>query len=1007
MQNPPNDERVARLFERLRRDDRLVSRRPASTYRLQLTPEFGFRRAAEVLPYLAELGVTDVYLSPILPASPGSPHGYDVVAYGELRADLGGAEGFAELAARARSPGLGLLVDFVPNHMGIGPTNPWWLDVLENGPSSVYAPYFDIDWRPVKLELENKVLVPVLGDQYGAVLERGELRLARDGGAFALEYFEHRFPISPRSVPRLLRHRIDELQAELGEADIQLQELLSILTALEKLAPRHEVDPGKVVERAREKEVAKRRLQALFESSPRILRHVDDAVAAFNGRPGDARSFDLLAELLDAQAYRLAHWRVAGEEINYRRFFDINSLAAIRMEDERVFAETHRLILGLVRRGEISGLRIDHPDGLYTPTAYFRTLQVAFLVERARALHQADGGDDAEFAALESELRARVNAALDGDSLPRKPMYVVVEKILEGRERMPASWCVDGTTGYEFLGCVNGLFVDAENRPAFDALYARFIGRAIDFNQLVYETKKTLMASSMASELAVLSHALNRISEADRRTRDFTLGALGRALAEYVACLPIYRTYVEGTGPGDVDERDRQYIESTIARAQRRSLSLNRSLYQFLRDILLLRHPAELPDEARRDRVEFVRKLQQVTGPVTAKALEDSAFYVYQRLVSLDEVGADPAAFGVSVEEFHRANRERLEHWPGSLNATSTHDTKRSEDVRLRIDALSEIPDEWEARLARWASLARGFKRDVDGAPAPDANDELMFYQTLIGAWPDGGAGENFRARVTAYLEKALREAKVRSSWTNPDEAYESAMRDFALAVMESRAFVEDFAPFQRRVARAARWSSLSQVAIKMASPGVADVYQGCELEDLSLVDPDNRRPVDFALRARLLDEVKRRAQEGGAQRAAYARKISRGDALGDGRAKLLLTREALRFRRAEPELFTRGAYLPLAVEGPEAGRVVAFARAGLRDGALRAAICVAPRLVMRWADAGDDVPWRGRVKLPEELRAADSFTDVVTGKRVAARHGSLALAELLADFPVALLRAG
>jgi (1->4)-alpha-D-glucan 1-alpha-D-glucosylmutase len=992
------DERVARLLERLRADGGLVSRRPASTYRLQLTPAFGFRAAAEVAPYLRALGVTDLYLSPILPAAAGSSHGYDVVSHDRLRPELGGEEGFAVLSARARELGLGLIVDFVPNHMGIGPANAWWLDVLENGPSSVHAPFFDVDWQPVKHELQHKVLVPLLGDQYGAVLERGELRLVRDGGAFTLEYFEHRFPISPRSVPRLLGWHLDALVEELGAGDIQLQELLSILTALEKLAPRYEVDPAAVAERAREKEVAKRRLAQLHDASPRIGRHIDEAVAAFNGRPGDARSFDLLAELLDAQAYRLAHWRVAGEEINYRRFFDINSLAAIRMEDERVFAETHRLVLGLLLGGEIAGLRIDHPDGLYTPTAYFRTLQVAFLVERARALDAAAGGDPAELDALEPPLAERVAAALDSGNLPHKPMYVVVEKILEGHERMPASWCVDGTTGYEFLGCVSALYVEPESRRAFDDLYARFIGERLDFAELVYRTKKQLMSGSMASELNVLANRLNRISEADRRTRDFTLRALGQALREYVACLPIYRTYVEGTTAADVDERDRQYIESTIARAQRRAPSLNRSLFQFLRDILLLRHAAELPEEARRDRVELVRKLQQVTGPVTAKALEDSAFYVYQRLVSLNEVGWDPTAFGVSVEEFHRMNRERLAAWPGSLNATSTHDTKRSEDVRLRISALSEIPVEWEARLHRWAALNRPHKRDVDGVEAPDANDELLFYQTLVGAFPDGGDG-GFGARVLAYLEKALREAKVRSSWTNPDEGYEAAMREFASRVMGSRAFLDDFVPFQRRVARAARWTTLSQVAIKMASPGVADVYQGCELEDLSLVDPDNRRPVDFALRARLNDELARGLAEGPQARADLARRVSRGAALADGRAKLLLTREALGYRRAEPELFVKGEYLPLTVEGLHARNLIAFARAHRS----RACVCVAPRLVLRLFDGADEIAWRARVLVPPELRGP--FTDVVTGRRVELRSGALDAAECLSHFPVALLR--
>lgn len=738
-----------------------------------------------MVPYLAALGITDLYLSPPFQAARGSQHGYDVVDPNRLRDELGGDEGYEILCQALARHGLGQIVDFVPNHMGIGPENPWWMDVLENGPSSQYAPYFDVDWSPLKHELENKVLVPVLGDQFGAVLERGELRLERDGGAFQLAYFEHRFPIAPRAVPRILTHRLDSLAARLGEEDVQLQELRSIVSALEKLAPRTEVDPEKVAERAREKEVAKRRLAALFEASPQIRERVDENVRLMNGTPGDPKSFDALAELLDHQAYRLAHWRVAGEEINYRRFFDVSSLAAIRVEDPRVFDEVHRLIFRLVKEGKVTGLRIDHPDGLYTPSAYFR----------------------------------RLHARLDG-------IYLVVEKILEGPERMPDSWRVDGTTGYEFLSGSGGLYVASENARAFDDLYARFIGRRIEWQPLVEETKRALMSSTMASEMHLLGHRLNRLSEHDRRTRDFTLSSLSRALVEYVARLPIYRTYVEGTRPDEVEERDRRYIEATLARARRSSRHLDKTIYDFLRDVLLLRRP---------ESVELVRKLQQVTGPVAAKAVEDTACYVYQRLVSLNEVGGDPVEFGRSPERFHTLCQERLKRWPGSLNATSTHDTKRSEDVRLRISALSEIPVEWEARLARFAQLGLPHKREVDGALAPDANDELFIYQTLLGIFPDDGKiTDELTARLSAYLEKALREAKVHSSWTNPDEAYERAAIDFACALLASRPFLDDFLPLERRLAHAARLSSLSQLALKLAAPGVTDLYQGCELWDLA-----------------------------------------------------------------------------------------------------------------------------------------------------------------------------
>ena len=929
-----------------------VARRPLSTYRLQLTPSFGFQDAALLVPYLAELGITDVYISPPFEAAPGSTHGYDVVDPNVLRAELGGADGYAALCDAIAAAGMGQLVDFVPNHMGIGPQNPWWHDVLENGPSSAYAPYFDVDWNPVKQELSQKVLVPVLGDQFGEVLERGELKLTREGGAFFVRYWDHSFPVTPRQIPRLLGHRLDTLRAELGGADEQLQELESILSSLEKLTPREEVSPETVAERAREKEVAKRRLAALFERSPRIAAFADENVRIFNGTPGDPRSFDLLDELLAHQVYRLAHWRVAGEEINYRRFFDINSLAAICMEDERVFRDTHRLIFQLVAEGKVTGLRIDHPDGLYAPSAYFRRLQ-----------REHEG------------------------------IYVVVEKILEGHEKMPRSWQVDGTTGYEWLNAVNGLFVDGRNASAFSELYARFSGIHQSWTAMVYEKKRALMRSSMASEINMLSHRLNRLSESNRRTRDFTLNALTGAVVEYVARLPIYRTYVEGNDPASVDERDRAYIESTIRGAKRASRELNRSIYDWLRAVLLLEHAT---DESR----EFVRKLQQVSGPVTAKAIEDTAFYLYNRLLSLNEVGGDPQKFGTPIEEFHRDNAARLADWPGSLNTTATHDTKRGEDVRLRIDALSEIPAEWEQRIQRWAGLAAAFKTNDDGELLPDANDELCVYQTLVGSFPDDGrVDEDYRARVRGYLEKALKEGKAHSSWTNPDEGYEKATRDFADALLSSPPFLADFVPFAQRVAGAARVSSLAQVALKMASPGVPDVYQGCELWDLSLVDPDNRRPVDWALRRRLLDAVARRASEGPASRLQLARELAQPAALVDGRAKLLLVREALRFRRAHGTLFLAGEYVPLAVDGPDAAHVVAFARRQDQE----RLVCVVPRLVLTLQDrgAGPALPIDAHVALPEALRGP--YTDVVTGRAQEAAD-TLAVAPLLADFPVALL---
>jgi (1->4)-alpha-D-glucan 1-alpha-D-glucosylmutase len=933
-----------------------VRRRPLSTYRIQLTPTFGFRDAAALVPYLTDLGVTDVYISPPFAAAPGSTHGYDVVDQNKLSSELGGPEGYDELCRAITEAGMGQLLDFVPNHMGIGPTNPWWVEVLENGPSTAFAAYFDVDWNPVKRELHNRVLVPVLGDQFGEVLERGELKLTRDGGAFFVRYWELCFPIAPRAVPRLLRHRLDLLRAELGADDVHLQELESIITALEKLAPRDEISPEPMAERAREKEVAKRRLAVLFEAQPHIAQFVDENVAIFNGTPGDPHSFDLFDQLLDAQAYRLAHWRVAGEEINYRRFFDVNSLAAIRMEDDHVFTHTHQLVFQLIREGKVTGLRIDHPDGLYAPSAYFKRLQ-----------EEAPG------------------------------LYVVVEKILEGPERMPDGWQVDGTTGYEFLNATNGLFVDSRNSAAFTELYTRFTGIRDRWPDIVVNSKRRLMRSSMASEMNMLSHRLTRLAESNRRTRDFTLNALTGAIVDYVARLPIYRTYVEGNDSGSIEKRDRQYIESTIRAAMRASRELNRSLYEFLRSVLLLEHPT---DESR----EFVRKLQQVSGPVTAKAIEDTAFYNYNRLVSLNEVGGDPQKFGVSVVEFHQHSAERLRDWPGSLNTTATHDTKRGEDVRLRIDALSEVPTEWEQHVHRWAQIGAASKCDLDGELAPDGNDELLVYQTLVGSFPDDlRVTDQYRERVGAYLEKALKEAKVHSSWTNPDEMYEKATRDFANALLSSAVFLADFTPFLRRIAAAARISSLAQVAVKVASPGVPDIYQGGELWDLSLVDPDNRRPVDYALRKKMLAELTQRIGTSDTARLQLAREVAHPDALIDGRAKLLLVREALRFRRTHGPLFIEGEYVPLTADGADARHAVVFMRQRFED----RVICAVPRLALQLLDRENGHQQRGlrvqaRVRLPEGCR--QSLVDVVTGRRYEALDGVIDLAEVWADFPVGLL---
>jgi len=965
---------------------------PLATYRLQLGPHLTFDDAAALLDYLERLGVSDCYTSPFFETSSTASHGYDVSDHNRLRAELGGEAAFQRLAKALRARGMGLLIDLVPNHMGIaGNRNARWQDVLENGPAAPSAVYFDVDWAPVKAELAGKVLLPILGDQYGAVLDSGQLQLALEDGGFRVRYYDHVMPLAPRSWGRVLGHRLAELQARLGPEHPDLVELKSLIGWLTTIPPRTDTDPNRMAARRREVEIGRTRLAALLAASPAVREFIEANLRIFNGTPGDPRSFDLLDALLADQAYRLAYWRVAGEEINYRRFFDINELAAIRVEAPEVFAETHRLVFRLVGEGAVTGLRVDHPDGLYAPAEYFRRLQRGC----ARALGLEDGAGD---------------------------FYVVAEKILAPGEHLPEGWPTAGTTGYEFLNLVNGIFVDRSQARALEQGYARTIGVRPPFSEVVDECKRLVMETSMASELNVLSHRLNRISEKHRSSRDFTLGSLTTALREIIAAFPVYRTYVgESADPGGgaaapglrsqtvgastlVSARDREYIARAVARAKRRTPTMSESVYDWIHDVLTLRFPDWATEADREERVDFVRRFQQLTGPITAKGYEDTVLYRFNRLVSLNEVGGDASRLGTSLAEFHAANAERLRRSPHALSATATHDTKRGEDVRARINVLSEIPADWRARAAAWQRLNRKHRTMVDGAPVPGANTEYFIYQTLVGAWPLD------RERLSRYLMKAVREAKVHTSWVNPNARYDEAIARFAEAILDpdrSAAFLEDFTLFHARVAHFGTLNSLGQTLVKLTAPGVPDFYQGSELWDLSLVDPDNRRPVDWAERRRLLDELLT-AVAAAPDRAALAHELVKTRA--DARVKLFVIHEGLRVRHARRALFETGAYQPLEARGPAAEHICAFARA---DGGA-AALTVIPRLLARrgldalplgpeyWADT--------RLELP--LPLAGCYTNVFTGERVetepAADGAELPVSAVLASFPVALLdRAG
>ncbi len=964
------------------------TRIPVSTYRTQFNHLFKFSDAKKIVPYLYELGVSDIYASPYFKAKGGSLHGYDIIDPNELNPEIGTEGEYNEFTDELYQHRMGQILDIVPNHMCItSKDNRWWMDVLENGPSSDYANFFDIDWNPVKSELMNKVLLPILGDQYGNVLESGELRLIFQGGAFFIKYGDHELPIRPQIYAQVLGYGSKELQKSLPGGDPAMAELLSIITALDHLPPYTEKDPEKIKERYREKEIIKKRLWNLCNESREIQNFIDQNVTTFNGVKGKPQSFDLLDRLLNEQIYRLCYWRVASEEINYRRFFDINDLAAIRIEAPSVFSATHRLIFKLVQEGRVTGLRVDHPDGLYNPSEYFHRLQ-HYCFKLRNPLHPIHPSTP--------EPKERL-------------FYIVGEKILARGEKMPEDWPIYSTTGYVFLNSVNGIFIQADHAKAFDGIYSRFIKAKMSYPNIAYEKRKLVMQVTLASEISTLGHYLDRISEMHSHSRDFTLNSLTSAIMEVIAFFPVYRTYIS---PSGVDDRDRKYIEITVSKAKGRNPAISESVFDFLKDVLLLNYPPHFGEDDKKEWLNFVMRFQQVTGPVMAKGVEDTAFYVYNRLVSLNEVGGSPDRFGTSLETFHGQNMERIKFWPHALIATSTHDSKRSEDVRARINVLSEIPDEWKGCLMRWSKLNRKKKPVIEGLAVPEPNEEYLLYQTLIGAWPvglfKGGVDhEIFTDRMKEYMIKAVREAKVNTSWINPNKRYEEAMVAFIEKVLEphENPFLADFKAFQKMISAYGMFNALSQTLLKIAAPGVPDFYQGTELWDFSLVDPDNRRPVDYGLRVKVLEDLKRRESETSA--AELARDLSENKE--SGRIKLYLIYKALNYRRENRELFEKGAYLALRAVGEKADHTCAFAR---ENGSTRV-IVVVPRFFTELMPNPDGFPFGkgvwgdAYIVLPfarPGMRYRNIFTDEYLTAEDCLGSTVLYLSQVFSGFPVGLL---
>ncbi|MFH1724311.1 MAG: malto-oligosyltrehalose synthase [Elusimicrobiota bacterium] len=922
---------------------------PLASYRLQLNADFGFAAARRIVPYLEKLGVSDIYASPIVRPRRGSRHGYDIVDPTRINDELGSETELQALLEDLRSRGMSWLQDIVPNHMAFSSDNRALMDLLESGEKSPFYRYFDIDWEHPYKGLRGRLLAPFLGKFYAVALNDGDIRLGYDREGLHISYFSWRFPIRLESYAKVLEHDLGRLESALGTANPTLIRYIGVAHLFGSIAG----DRGKAGGYDRIAH-AKRMLWDLFQKEPGIRAFIEGNVALFNGRPGQAESFDLLDELLSAQRFQLSFWKFASEEINYRRFFTINELICMRVEDERVFDFLHEKVLGLARRGLISGVRADHIDGLFDPAGYLRRLR-----EKA------------------------------GD------IYIAVEKILGRDEHLPEDWPVQGTTGYDFLNEAGGLFCRREAEKEMTRAYYDFARLGRGYDELLARQKRMIAERYLAGGIDGLALHIKAMSSQDRQGRDITLHHLRKAIVEVLAHFPVYRTYIDSER---FSEQDKRLIHEAIDKAKAAAKTLRYEI-DFLEKFLLLRFPAAMGQEERSRWVDFAMNLQQHAAPLMAKGLEDTVFYVYNRLCSLNEVGGSPIAFGRSAEEFHAFCARRSSGWPHAVNATSTHDAKRGEDVRARIHALSELSREWAQQVRSWARLNRGKKRRRSRQPMPDANDEYLVYQTLVGTFPWGGSpGPEFTARMKQYVIKAVREAQLHSDWVEQDEAYEQACESFLEKILDPSAeneFLRDFLPFQRKVAHYGALNSLSQTLLKLAAPGLPDFYQGCELWDLSLVDPDNRRPVDFAARGAMLDRIVSGCD---GDPVGLASRLL--EDMADGAVKLFLIHRGLAARRRHPELFREGDYVPLQASG-RAGNVVAFAR---RRGT-QWCVAIAPRMFAALVGAGElplgDRVWGdARLELPQPAPAR--WTDAVTGSRLEGRV--LPLADALAAFPVALL---
>jgi (1->4)-alpha-D-glucan 1-alpha-D-glucosylmutase len=924
--------------------------RPTATYRIQFNPAFGFKNAQPVISYLADLGISDLYASPIFKAVKGSTHGYDVVDPNQLNPELGDLSDLEGLAAELKTYNMGWIQDIVPNHMAMDSDNRLLMDILENGSNSRYFQFFDVDWNYPAASLDKRILAPFLGRFYGECLEDGEIALQYGPDGFKVAYFNLALPLRIESYLNLFSN-LSQLKKRLVEDDPDFIKLLGILYVLKSLSSSDEPE-----ERNNHIKFIQHTMWEAYNSNAVIKAFIDKNLRTFNGEKGKPESFNFLDDLLSQQVFRLSFWKVAAEEINYRRFFCVNGLISLKVEDEHVLNYTHGLIFDLIEKRVVTGIRIDHVDGLYDPASYLQKVR-----EKAPA------------------------------------SYIMVEKILNLQEDLPPAWPVQGTTGYDFINYVNELLCQKENKRAFSRIYASVTGLKNSFEDVVRDSKKLIIQEDMASDVHNLAQLLKTISSRDRHGSDITLTALRRALTEVLAVFPVYRTYISQVV---VSDGDRKHILAAVDRARANIPALLHG-FTFVRRFLLLDFPDYISEEEKRGWLHFAMRFQQLTGPVMAKGVEDTTHYVYNRLLSLNEVGGRPGHFGCSLEEFHYFNTKKRDLWPDSLNATSTHDTKRGEDARARINVLSEMPDEWLKKLRTWIKINQVKKKRLCGLAVPDRNDEYFLYQTLIGAWPFSDAeSPEFIARIKRYIVKAVREAKVHTAWLKPDTEYENAYVSFTekiLARSEANAFLKEFIPFCQRVSHYGILNSLSQTLIKITSPGVPDFYQGSELWDLSLVDPDNRRPVDFEKRRAMLADIRERED------ADIGRLLQ--DLLStreDGKIKLFLIYRALKAKKANQEIFRSGAYLPLESTGRFRSHVIAFAWRYQRQWAL----VIAPRFLSHLIQEGDfplgGLVWQDtEVIMPNGAPAA--WRNVITSEVLSAGI-SQSVGDILLSFPVALL---